>query len=289
MNTVLVIGAHGQLASEISVLKDEFQDLKFYFTPSSETDISQMESVRSIIHHTSPHFIINCGAYTAVDKAESDENRAYQINETGAQNLASLCHENNIFLIHISTDFVFDGTKKSPYIEADPVHPISVYGASKLKGEEAIIKSQCNFTIIRTSWLYSHFGNNFVKTMMRLGAEKSEINVVSDQIGSPTYCRDLARFILTNLHKFSSHNQEIYHFSNEGIASWYEFAEEIMKLNHFSCKVNPIPTSEYPTPASRPAYSVMDKTKVKSHFSYAIPHWKESLAQCIALIQASTK
>lgn len=286
MKKILVIGANGQLASEIKFLQSEFSAFQFSFTSQSETDISDINAVEKIVKEVAPQYIINCAAYTAVDKAETDVERAYEINEIGAKNIAEVAKTNNIFLIHISTDFVFDGKKSSPYIESDAVNPLSVYGSSKLKGEIAIQNSQCDYAIIRTSWLYSSFGNNFVKTMMRLGAEKESLNVVADQIGSPTYCRDLAQFILSNLAQFHTQNQNIYHFSNEGVASWYDFAYEIMQQNHLKCKVNPIPTSGYPTPATRPTYSVMDKSKLKSHFSYTIPHWKESLTQCIRLLQS---
>lgn len=285
MHKILVIGASGQLASELVFLKKSYPQFEFRFTAQLETDISNRDSVKNIIEKIQPNYIINCAAYTAVDKAESDQDRAYAINESGVKNLAELAKENNSFLVHISTDFVFDGKNTSPYLESDSVNPISVYGTSKLKGEEAIQAIGGDFTIIRTSWLYSSFGNNFVKTMLRLGTEKESLNVVSDQIGSPTYCRDLAHFILENLLNFKSHNQQIYHFSNLGIASWYEFATEIMSLGKLTCKVSPIPTSGYPTPADRPAYSVMNKTKLMTDFNYTIPEWKHSLAVCIKLLQ----
>ncbi len=286
MNKILVIGASGQLASELIFLKKNYPQFEFRFTPQMETDISNRESVKVIVEKVQPNFIINCAAYTAVDKAESDQNRAYEINEVGVKNLAEIAKENNSFLVHISTDFVFDGTNTNPYIESDVVNPISVYGASKLKGEQAIQNVGGDYTIIRTSWLYSSFGNNFVKTMLRLGAEKESLNVVSDQIGSPTYCRDLAKFILENIENFYSHNQQIYHFSNIGVASWFEFASEIMLLGNLNCKVSPIPTSGYPTPAARPAYSVMDKSKLMTDFNYTIPDWKQSLTECIRLLQS---
>lgn len=286
MPKILVIGASGQLASELIFLKKNYPKFEFRFTPQLETDISNINAVKDIFEKVQPNFIINCAAYTAVDKAESDSERAYAINEQGAKNLAEVAKEYNAFLVHISTDFVFDGTSTNPYIETDTVNPISVYGASKLKGEEAIQAVGGDYTIIRTSWLYSSFGVNFVKTMMRLGVEKESLNVVSDQIGSPTYCRDLARFILENIENFKSHNRQIYHFSNQGVASWFDFATEIMKLANLSCKVSPIPTSGYPTPAARPSYSVMDKSKLTTDFNYTIPEWKTSLAECIKLLQA---
>jgi dTDP-4-dehydrorhamnose reductase len=286
MNKILVIGASGQLASELVYLKKNYPKFEFRFTAQLETDISNREAVKTIVEKVQPDFIINCAAYTAVDKAESDIEKAYSINEQGVKNLAEIAKENNAFLIHISTDFVFDGTNTNPYLETDIVNPISVYGASKLKGEQAIQTVNGDYTIIRTSWLYSSFGNNFVKTMLRLGADKESLNVVSDQIGSPTYCRDLAEFILKNIGNFEANNQQIYHFSNLGVASWYEFATEIMKLGNLPCKVSPIPTSGYPTPAARPAYSVMDKSKLMTDFNYEIPDWKLSLEKCIRLLQS---
>ena len=285
MARILVIGSSGQLASEIKQLQSSFTQYEFRFTSQSEMDISDLKSVESIVANFLPNYIINCAAYTAVDKAESDTERAFEINAKGIANLATLSKRLNAFLIHISTDFVFDGKKSSLYSETDTTNPISVYGLSKLKGEEAIQASGCDFIIIRTSWLYSRFGNNFVKTMMRLGAEKESLHVVSDQIGTPTYCADLALVILSQLENFQLYKNNIYHYSNEGVASWYDFAYEIMQMNKLKCSLHPIPTSGYPTPAARPSFSVMDKTKIKNGFNITIPHWKESLAKCIHLLR----
>lgn len=281
MAKILIIGSNGQLASEIKQLQSNFSQHEFKFTSQSELDVSDLKSVESVANNFQPNYIINCAAYTAVDKAESDSERAFEINEKGVKNLATISKNLNAFLVHISTDFVFDGKKSSLYLESDSTNPISVYGLSKLKGEEAIQASGCDFTIIRTSWLYSSFGNNFAKTMMRLGAEKESLNVVGDQIGSPTYCADLAQFILNQLENLPHHKNNIYHYSNEGVASWYDFAYEIMQMCELKCLVNPIPTSGYPTPAARPSFSVMDKSKIKKDFNINIPHWKESLAKCI--------
>jgi dTDP-4-dehydrorhamnose reductase len=285
MPKILVIGSSGQLASELKQLQAPFSDYQFLFTSQNDIDIADKKSVESVLKSFQPNFLINCAAYTAVDKAESDQTRAFDINEKGVHNLASLSKEHSCYLIHISTDFVFDGKKSSLYKEDDQTNPLSVYGLSKLKGEEAILASGCDYTIIRTSWLYSSFGNNFVKTMMRLGAEKESLNVVADQIGSPTYCADLALFILSQLENLSLHKKNIYHYSNEGVASWYDFAYEIMHMSELKCRVNPIPTIDYPTPAARPGFSVMDKTKIKNDFKINIPHWKESLAKCIHLLR----
>lgn len=278
---IFVIGSQGQLASELKSIQNQSDRYTLTFLAKESIDILNQEAIRSHLKSESPDFVINCSAYTAVDKAETDQESAYAINETGVRNLAEICRELNVFLVHISTDFVFDGTKSMPYTEEDMVNPLSVYGRSKLNGELAIKEAGCQYIIIRTSWLYSAFGANFVKTMLRLGLEKDSLNVVSDQIGSPTYARDLAQFILDHLDQFPGHANQIYHYSNEGIASWFDFATEIMKQHHLSCQVNPIPTSGYPTPAARPAYSVMDKSKIKRDFNLTIPHWKESLQLCI--------
>lgn len=285
MAKILIIGSSGQLASELKQLQTDFPSHQFHFTSQAETDISNASAVHKAFLKAKPNFVINCAAYTAVDKAETDQERATEINELGVKIIAEQAFEMKCYLVHISTDFVFDGKKSRPYNEEDSTHPISTYGMSKWKGEEAIKASGCDYTIIRTSWLYSSFGNNFVKTMMKLGNERESINVVADQIGSPTYCNDLALFILSHLEQLASHKNNIYHYSNEGVASWYDFAYEIMKLNHLSCQVNPIPTESYPTPAARPSYSVMDKSKIKSHYQISIPHWKESLAKCIQRLQ----
>jgi len=281
MLKVLVIGSSGQLASELKQLQNQFPHYNFLFTSQSDINIIDANSIRSVFDRFTPNFLINCAAYTAVDKAESESEQAFAINEKGVENIVLICEEYNCYLIHISTDFVFDGYKSSPYKEDDRTNPISVYGESKLRGEEAIQASGCDYTIIRTSWLYSSFGHNFVKTMVRLGKEKESIQVVSDQIGSPTYCADLAFLILSELEHFPKHRNNLYHYSNEGVASWYDFAYEVIQMNKLATKIKPILTSNYPTPAKRPTYSVMDKSKIKQDFNIEIPHWKESLAKCI--------
>lgn len=281
MPKVLVIGSSGQLASELKQLQNQFPNYDFLFTSQSDIDIIDSNSIRSVFDSFTPNFLINCAAYTAVDKAESESEQAFAINEKGVENIALICKEYDCYLIHISTDFVFDGHKSSPYKEEDPTNPLSVYGQSKLKGEKAIQDSGCDYTIIRTSWLYSSFGHNFVKTMIRLGTEKELLHVVSDQIGSPTYCADLAFLILSKLERFPEHKNNLYHYSNEGVASWYDFAYEIIQMNELATKVKPILTISYPTPAKRPTYSIMDKSKIKQDFNIEIPHWKESLAKCI--------
>lgn len=285
MSRILVIGSNGQLASELKQIQNKYSNHQFLFTSQNDLDISDNKSIESIFKNFEPNYTINCAAYTAVDKAESDQESAFKINEKGVENLANHCRNENSYFIHISTDFVFDGKKSNPYTEDDKTNPLSIYGLSKLKGELAIQNSGCDYTIIRTSWLYSSFGNNFVKTMIRLGSERESLNVVADQIGSPTYCADLAMIILSQLENFPNHKNNIYHYSNEGVASWYDFAYEIMQMSSLKCQVNPIPTTDYPTPAVRPSFSVMDKSKIKRHFNITIPHWKESLASCIHLIR----
>jgi dTDP-4-dehydrorhamnose reductase len=281
---ILVIGSNGQLASELKEIQGHYSELVCSFLAKEEIRILDKSDISDKIAQFRPEFIVNCSAYTAVDKAESAKDDAFAINEIGVKNVADVAAENGIHLIHISTDFVFDGKKSSPYNELDSVNPMSIYGESKLAGERAVQNSGCHYTIIRTSWLYSSFGANFVKTMIRFGNERESLNVVFDQVGTPTYARDLAEFILENIRNFSIHTNEVYHYSNEGVASWYDFAIEIMQLKKIQCKIFPILSSGYPTPAKRPPYSVLDKTKIKDHYRIIIPHWKESLEKCIRLI-----
>jgi len=230
------------------------------------------------------NIIINCAAYTAVDKAEEDEETAFRVNAEGVSNLVKVLEQNSGKLIHISTDYVFNGTKSTPYQEDDMVDPIGVYGKTKREGELALINSNVEGVVIRTSWLYSAYGNNFVKTMMRLGKEKKELNVIFDQIGTPTFAGDLARAcleILSKEKKRIDENGKVYHFSNEGIASWYDFAITIMIINKLNCQIFPLETKDYPSLAQRPHYSVLNKTKFKNDFNITIPYWKDSLQSCI--------
>jgi len=276
----LITGSNGQLGQEIKKLSAGLEH-KFYFTDVEELDVTSAGQIKSYMGQNRIDFIVNCAAYTAVDKAESDVQKAELINKTGPANLANVSKELDITLLHISTDFVFDGKKNTPYLETDQVNPLSVYGRTKLDGESEIIKNASTFVIIRTSWLYSMHGNNFVKTIARLAKERPEINIVSDQIGSPTYASDLAKAIIEIIPKIKKGTKEVFHYSNEGTTSWYDFAVKIVELNNLKCKVNPIPSTEYPTPAKRPAYSVMDKTKIKKYFGLSIPTWQDSLVSCI--------
>jgi len=287
MANILITGSNGQLGSELVELSKNSSD-SFFFTDVDKLDITDKEAIQSFCTSNSINFIINCAAYTAVDKAEEETDLAYKINADAPQYLAEVSAEKGIKFIHVSTDYVFDGTAYKPYTETDQVKPNSVYGESKLKGEQNIIKADPSAIIIRTSWLYSSFGNNFVKTMIRLGSERDSLGVIFDQVGTPTYARDLASAILkiiekanTDLSKFIS---GIYHFSNEGVCSWYDFAIAIHQLKGIECNVSPIETKQYPTPASRPHYSVLNKSKIKENFSIVIPHWMTSLKECLSLL-----
>ena len=265
---ILVTGAKGQLGTELKKLL-----LDAIFTDVGELDITNLDAVKNFVSNNHIETIINCAAYTAVDKAEDDIELAKKINEDGPRNLAL----SGAKVIHISTDYVFDGKNYQPYLPEDGTNPISVYGKTKRAGELAVLDNAKVAVIIRTAWLYSAHGNNFVKTMRRLGAEKDSLNVVVDQIGSPTFAGDLAKAIVAILPQMNESNKGIYHYTNEGVCSWYDFATEIMSLSGLSCKVNPIPSSAYPTKAARPFYSVLSKGKIKSVFNIEIPYWKESL------------
>ena len=277
MMNVLVTGSNGQLASCIRDLAKQYEGLNFIYTDYQELDICDLNQVNTFFEsHSKIHYCINCAAYTAVDKAETEVNKAFEINATGAKNLAIVCDKFDTILIQVSTDFVFDGKKNEPYTETDVAKPISVYGASKLKGEVEIQKINKKYFIIRTSWLYSEHGTNFMKTMLKLAETRDEISVVSDQIGTPTYAGDLAEVILKIVSsKFD--NFDVYHYSNEGVASWYEFAKAIFEASNIEIKLNPIKTSAYPTPAKRPVYSVMDKTKIENKLKVETLNWSESL------------
>ena len=279
----LITGALGQLGSEIKMLVEDYPTLEFVFASSKELDIVNYALLKKYVIEHEIEAIINCAAYTAVDTAEENSEKANEVNFIGTQNLVQILEETGGKLIHISTDYVFDGNNCKPYIEEDHVNPLGVYGASKLKGEESVCASKVNGIVIRTSWLYSSFGNNFVKTMLRLGTERSELGVIFDQVGTPTYTRDLAKVCLGILSQNDILNKsgQIYHFSNEGVASWYDFAKAIMEINEIDCQVKPIETSAYPTPAKRPQYSILNKSKIKKDFKIEIPYWRDSLKDCL--------
>lgn len=282
---ILVTGSKGQLGSEIKALHQAYHAHTFFFTDVEELDICNKEAVNKYVVQHDIQAIINCAAYTAVDKAESEKDLADRINHLAVKNLAEIAREKKARMIHFSTDYVFDGKGYQPYPTDHPAQPVNMYGETKLNGENAMrAVNPENSVIIRTSWVYSAFGNNFVKTMLRLGEERQELNVICDQIGVPTYAGDLAKFILDHTLE-DNHNEVVtYHYTNEGVCSWYDFAKEIMELGGIRCTVNPIPTSSYPTPAKRPFYSLMDKTSLKEDFQTEIAYWKDSLKECIALL-----
>ncbi|HQV59287.1 MAG: dTDP-4-dehydrorhamnose reductase [Chitinophagaceae bacterium] len=281
---ILITGSNGQLGKELKRLENSFPQFNFIFLSREDLPIHHYELVRNFFKGYQPQFLINCAAYTAVDRAESEKELAFQVNGESVGVLAAVCKEYQTKFIHISTDYVFDGTATVPYKEDSLTNPQSVYGASKLEGEKEALRFNPDSIIIRTSWVYSEFGKNFVKTMLKLMNEREELNVVSDQFGSPTYAADLAEAILQIISSGQWH-PGIYHYSNEGKISWYEFAVAIKALSGNVCKVNPIPTSQYPTPAKRPAYSVLDKTKIQSAFSVRIKDWKTSLETCLSRLK----
>ncbi len=286
MANILVTGANGQLGSELRKIGFTALD-EVFFTDVAELDITSYEAVAKFVEEHDIDTIINCAAYTAVDKAEDEPELAAKINTEAVANLAKVANKQDCLLIHVSTDYVFNGMGEKPYTEKNNPCPVSVYGKTKLAGEEAIKKSGCLHIIIRTAWLYSTFGNNFVKTILRLAGERPELTVVSDQVGSPTYAEDLARAIVTIMEDDNRGMCEgIYHFSDEGVCSWYDFACEIVRISGLPCQVKPVTTAEYPTKTRRPAYSVLDKTKIKQTFGVSVPHWQESLAACMKELMA---
>ena len=277
---ILVTGCNGQLGNEIQLLEKDNSQHTFYNTDVEELDITDQLAVEQFVAQNKIEGIINCAAYTAVDKAESDKELCTSLNTVAPAYLAAAIEKRNGWMIHISTDYVFNGTKHTPYVEEDTPCPNSVYGSTKLAGELGVRKFCKKSMIIRTAWLYSTFGNNFVKTMIRLGREKKQLGVIFDQIGTPTYAHDLAVVIMTAVNQ--GIKPDVYHFSNEGVISWYDFTKAIHRIAGITtCQVKPIHTTEYPTPASRPAYSVLDKTKIKQVYGVEIPYWEESLTECI--------
>ena len=278
MNNILVTGGNGQLGSELKEIASNYPDYNFLFTDVKNLDITNHTAVKKFIEINNITGIINCAAYTAVDKAESESELADAINHLAVANFARLSKDKNIRLVHISTDYVFDGTNHKPYVETDTPNPKSVYGVTKLDGELAMQQiNPANSIIIRTSWVYSKFGNNFVKTMLRLAETRDEISVVADQIGSPTNAADLAKVILTILPQIENNSVELFHYSNEGVCSWYDFAKAIFEIKEISIKVKPIESKQYPTPAKRPFYSVLNKTNIKERYLLEIPYWRETL------------
>jgi dTDP-4-dehydrorhamnose reductase len=280
---ILVTGANGQLGKEFQVICALYPQFDFVFVARDDMPVDNYGLVRNTFLGIKPDYCVNCAAYTAVDKAESEKELAFLINGEAPGELAAICKEYNTRFVHISTDYVFDGRSSVPYKEDAPTHPESVYGASKLDGEQRVMLSNPGSIIIRTSWVYSEFGRNFVKTMLRLMNEKTEVNVVNDQFGSPTYAMDLAEVIMqiiTYSKSFAS-NAGIYHYSDEGVITWYDFALAIKEISGSNCNVHPITTDQFPTVAVRPAFSVLDKTKIQETFGIKLKNWKESVGVCI--------
>jgi dTDP-4-dehydrorhamnose reductase len=277
---ILVTGAGGQLGSELQVASKAYPRFEFVFVDKDEMPLDQPDKVRSVVEEVHPAWCISCGAYTAVDKAETEKDLAFVINADAVGAMAAACKTVGARMIHISTDYVFDGSSAIPLKENDPTGPINVYGASKLKGEQLAMQNNPETAIIRTAWVYSEFGNNFVKTMIRLMKEKPSISVINDQIGSPTYAADLAGVIL-HIVTAPRWAPGIYHYSNEGQISWYEFALAIKELTGSACPVSPIPTSQYPTPARRPHYSLLDKSHIKKTYGIEVPRWETGLKTCV--------
>lgn len=283
---ILVTGSKGQLGNEIQALAKDYRDFEFLFTDVDELDITNSHQVDEYVKLHQPEAVINCAAYTAVDKAESDTEMAYRINHLAVENLAKSASAVNALIVHISTDYVFDGNNHTPYIESDSANPQSVYGKSKLAGEQAVYDFALKGVILRTSWLYSAFGANFIKTILRVGGEKKELNVVFDQIGTPTYAKDLSKAILDIIPRASKQNGvELFHYSNEGVASWYDFAKSIVSIAGLDCQIKPILSKDYPVSAPRPSFSVLCKSKIKETYGISIPYWLDSVNDCMGRLK----
>lgn len=288
--TILITGANGQVGQCFHQLATQYPQWQFIFNDFPELDITDRKVVQRFFQQKNINWCVNCAAYTAVDKAESEPELARKINVTGAKNLAEACAAEGIPLVHLSTDYVYHNRQNTPFRESDPVSPQSVYARTKLAGDRAALKANPLAMVVRTSWVYSPFGNNFVKTMLRLGAERPSLNVVFDQIGTPTYAPDLAAAILQVIQKAERKEVPcenlggVWHYSNEGVTSWYDFAKAVFEIKKMPCRVNPIETKDFPTPALRPPFSLLNKAKIKAAFGLEIPHWRESLEKCLAAL-----
>jgi dTDP-4-dehydrorhamnose reductase len=285
--TILICGAAGQVGNEFRFLAFTHPQFHFIFSDVAELDITKLQTTINFMKKNTPQYVVNCAAYTAVDRAETDVKLATKINVNGARNLAKACQIVDAGFIHISTDYVYHNSQNTPFKEGDKTSPKGVYAKTKLRGDAAALKFCDRTMILRTSWVYGSYGHNFVKTMLRLGAEREDLSVVFDQIGTPTYARDLARTILKVIQKLE--NQEVsadmlrgvYHYSNEGVTSWYDFTAAIFEMRKLTCRLHPIESSQYPTPVERPPFSVLNKAKIKKAFNLTIPHWRDSLVECL--------
>ncbi|MBP6662769.1 MAG: dTDP-4-dehydrorhamnose reductase [Paludibacter sp.] len=286
MTTILITGSNGQLGNEMQQAAVRFPDFNYIYTDVAELDICDKSALDAFVKANNVNVIVNCAAYTAVDKAEDDVELCHKINRDAVRNIAEVANDNKVKVVHISTDYVFDGTNYLPYTEDMPVCPATVYGKSKLEGEQALLENCKESVILRTAWLYSSFGNNFVKTMIKLGTERDSLGVIFDQVGSPTYAADLADVILQLLSN-KTFIPGIYHFSDEGVCSWYDFTKTIHRMANITCDVKPIETKDYPARTPRPHFSVLNKGKIKSTYGISIPHWEVSLEKCIGLLHNS--
>lgn len=286
MTTILITGSKGQLGNEMQQAAVRFPDFNYIYTDVAELDICDKSALDAFVKANNVNVIVNCAAYTAVDKAEDDVELCYKINRDAVRNIAEVANDNKVKVVHVSTDYVFDGTNYLPYTEDMPVCPATVYGKSKLEGEQALLENCKESVILRTAWLYSSFGNNFVKTMIKLGTERDSLGVIFDQVGSPTYAADLADVILQLLSN-KTFIPGIYHFSDEGVCSWYDFTKTIHRMANITCDVKPIETKDYPARTPRPHFSVLNKGKIKSTYGISIPHWEVSLEKCIGLLHNS--
>lgn len=281
---ILVTGSNGQVGSELQNLADSYPNFSFVFVDRDNLDIGDNNAVDAFFEAQKFDYCINCAAYTAVDKAESDSQTATLVNATGAKNLALACQKHQTRLVQISTDYVYHNTQNTPFKETDPTSPKSVYGHTKLEGDQLVLEHNPETLVIRTSWVYSSFGNNFVKTMIRLGKDRDQLTIIFDQIGSPTYAKDLAKAMLDIVQQEPTEFRGIYHYSNEGVCSWFDFAHAIFELKNITCQTKPIETKDYPTPAQRPPFSLLNKSKIKATFGLEIPYWRDSLKACLELL-----
>lgn len=288
MPVILVTGSKGQLGSELALVSASYKSFSFLYIDKEEVDITDESAFNRYVSQHKVDYIINCAAYTAVDLAETEQEMCRRVNELAPEILAKFCKQHGVRLIHISTDYVFDGKTNMPIKEDAFTNPLSVYGKTKLAGDKMVLSILDNAYVVRTAWVYSIFGKNFVKTMLSLGRQRDQLNVVIDQVGSPTNARDLAKAILTIIENIERNNDHpgIYHYTNEGVLSWFDFATAIFQITGIPCKVNPIPATAYPTPAQRPIFSVLDKSKIKQTFNIQIPYWRDSLAETINELNA---